>query len=84
MIKSPKPDSRFTQDVNVLDGTIMAPSTQFTKVWRMRNNGNIVWPQGTQLVWIGGDRFSDAISVELQVSLCSGTVVILSFFWVGG
>lgn len=68
MIKSPKPDSRFTQDVNVLDGTIMAPSTQFTKVWRMRNNGNIVWPQGTQLVWIGGDRFSDAISVELQIT----------------
>ncbi|CAN4099270.1 unnamed protein product [Withania somnifera] len=67
-VKSPKPDSRFTQDVNVLDGTIMAPLTPFTKVWRMRNNGNIVWPQGTQLVWIGGDRISDAISVDLQIS----------------
>ncbi|KAJ8563284.1 hypothetical protein K7X08_031736 [Anisodus acutangulus] len=67
-VKSPKLDSRFTQDVNVFDGTIMAPLTPFTKVWRMRNNGNIVWPQGTQLVWIGGDRFSDAFSVELQIT----------------
>lgn len=67
-VKSPKVDSRFTLDVNVLDGTIMAPSTPFTKVWRMRNNGNIVWPQGTKLVWIGGDRFSDAVSVELQIT----------------
>ncbi|KAK4375677.1 hypothetical protein RND71_006354 [Anisodus tanguticus] len=68
-VKSPnKLDSRFTQDVNVFDGTIMAPLTPFTKVWRMRNNGNIVWPQGTQLVWIGGDKFSDAFSVELQIT----------------
>ncbi|MCD7451642.1 hypothetical protein HAX54_012904 [Datura stramonium] len=67
-VKSPKLDSRFTQDVNVLDGTVMAPLTPFTKVWRMRNNGNIFWPQGTQLVWIGGDRLSDAFSVELQIT----------------
>lgn len=63
----PKLDSRFIQDVNILDGTIIAPLTRFTKIWRMRNNGNFVWPQGTQLVWIGGDRLSDAISVELEV-----------------
>ncbi|XP_019185108.1 PREDICTED: protein NBR1 homolog isoform X3 [Ipomoea nil] len=64
----PKLDSRFIQDVNILDGTIIAPLTQFTKIWRMRNNGNFVWPQGTQLVWIGGDRLSDAISVELEIT----------------
>lgn len=65
----PKLDSRFIQDVNILDGTIMAPLTRFTKIWRMRNNGNLVWPQGTQLVWIGGDRLSDKFSVELEVKL---------------
>ncbi|XP_060170743.1 protein JOKA2-like isoform X2 [Lycium barbarum] len=67
-VKSPKLESRFTLDVTVLDGTIMAPLTPFTKVWRMRNDGNIVWPQGTRLVWIGGDRLSDAFSVELQIT----------------
>lgn len=64
----PKLDSRFIQDVNILDGTLIAPLNRFTKIWRMRNNGNFVWPQGTQLVWIGGDRLSDAISVELEIT----------------
>lgn len=63
----PKLDSRFILDVNVIDGTMMAPSTAFTKIWRMRNNGTLVWPKGTQLVWIGGDKFSDSHSVDLEV-----------------
>lgn len=58
-------DSRFILDVNVVDGTVMAPSTPFTKTWRMRNTGNAVWARGTQLVWIGGDRFSKKDSVEV-------------------
>ncbi|XP_027330894.1 protein NBR1 homolog isoform X2 [Abrus precatorius] len=62
-----KLDSRFILDVNVIDGTMMAPSTAFTKIWRMRNNGTIVWPKGTQLVWIGGHKFSDSHSVDLEV-----------------
>lgn len=60
-------DSCFILDVNVLDGTMMAPSTPFTKIWRMRNTGNLAWPRGSQLVWIGGDRFSDGVSVEIEV-----------------
>ncbi|XP_059304009.1 protein JOKA2 [Lycium ferocissimum] len=64
----PKLDSRFIQDVNILDGTIMTPLTRFTKIWKMKNNGNLVWPQGTQLVWIGGDRLSDKFSVELEIT----------------
>ncbi|PHU23802.1 hypothetical protein BC332_08909 [Capsicum chinense] len=64
----PKLDSRFIQDVNILDGTLMAPLTRFTKIWRMKNNGNLIWPQGTQLVWIGGDKLSDRFSVELEIT----------------
>lgn len=64
----PKLDSRFVLDVNVLDGTVFAPSAQFTKIWKMRNNGSLVWPHGTQIVWIGGDRLSNSLSVDLQVS----------------
>lgn len=64
----PKLDSRFIQDVNILDGTIVPPLTRFTKIWRMKNNGNLIWPQGTQLVWIGGDKLSDRLSVELEIT----------------
>ncbi|KAL5544121.1 hypothetical protein UlMin_007905 [Ulmus minor] len=64
---SPKLDSRFILDVNVMDGTLMAPSTPFTKIWKMRNCGQLVWPRGTQLVWIGGDKFGASDSVELEI-----------------
>ncbi|KAL2539578.1 ubiquitin-associated (UBA)/TS-N domain-containing protein [Abeliophyllum distichum] len=62
-----KLDSHFIQDVNILDGTVMAPLTPFTKIWRMRNSGTLVWPPKTKLVWIGGDRLSDASSVEVEI-----------------
>lgn len=64
----PKLESRFIQDVTILDGTLIAPNTPFTKIWRIRNNGTLVWPRGTQLVWIGGDKLGDRVSVELEVS----------------
>ena len=63
----PKLDSRFVLDVNVIDGTVVAPSAPFTKIWKMMNSGSLVWPQGTQIVWIGGDRFCNSLSVDLQV-----------------
>ncbi|KAJ4959740.1 hypothetical protein NE237_019650 [Protea cynaroides] len=63
----PKLDSCFIEDVNVIDGTMVAPESPFTKIWRMRNNGTIAWPRGTHLVWIGGNQFSDKFSMELEI-----------------
>jgi hypothetical protein len=34
-------NSRFIEDANMPDGTILAPQTQFIKVWKMSNNGRI-------------------------------------------
>ncbi|CAM8881197.1 unnamed protein product [Rhodiola kirilowii] len=68
LVNQVKLDSRFILDVNVIDGTVMAPSTCFTKIWRMQNSGNAVWPVGTQLVWTDGDKFSyPALSVDLEI-----------------
>lgn len=64
-----KLDSRFIQDVNIFDGTVMAPLVPFTKIWRMRNNGTVAWPNKTQLVWIGGDKLTNTHSMEVQVSI---------------
>ncbi|XP_028781804.1 protein NBR1 homolog isoform X2 [Neltuma alba] len=64
-----KIDSKFILDVTVIDGTLMAPSTTFTKIWRMRNSGTVPWPKGCQLVWIGGDKFSDSHSVNLEIPM---------------
>ncbi|KAK1422357.1 hypothetical protein QVD17_25423 [Tagetes erecta] len=62
-------DSQFIYDVNVVDGTIMAPLTAFTKLWKMRNNGSIKWPYGLQIQWIGGDRLSSSDSVDVEMPL---------------
>ncbi|KAK1294694.1 hypothetical protein QJS10_CPA16g00428 [Acorus calamus] len=62
-----KLESQFIQDVSIMDGTLMAPGTRFTKIWRMCNNGNVEWPSGTQLVWIGGDQLGDKGSVLLDI-----------------
>ncbi|KAL8097923.1 protein JOKA2 isoform X2 [Apium graveolens] len=57
----------FVQDVSIIDGTVMAPSTPFTKIWRVKNNGNVVWPSASQLVWIGGDVLSKIFSAGVEM-----------------
>uniref|UniRef100_A0ACD5V7M5 Uncharacterized protein n=1 Tax=Avena sativa TaxID=4498 RepID=A0ACD5V7M5_AVESA len=61
-------DCRFIKDLTVPDGTVMAPSTSFRKIWCMRNSGPTAWPFGTQLTWIGGDQFARQSSVKLEIS----------------
>uniref|UniRef100_M8CPQ7 ZZ-type zinc finger-containing protein n=1 Tax=Aegilops tauschii TaxID=37682 RepID=M8CPQ7_AEGTA len=60
-------DCRFVKDLTVPDGTRMAPSTPFRKIWCMLNNGNIVWPYGTHLAWVGGDQFARQSLVKLAI-----------------
>ncbi|WVZ86122.1 hypothetical protein U9M48_032956 [Paspalum notatum var. saurae] len=78
-------DSQFIKDVTVPDGTPMAPSTLFTKIWRLRNCGSTIWPYGTQLVWVGGDHLACLGSVRLAISPNGGikpfdeTEVIVNF-----
>jgi next-to-BRCA1 protein 1 len=63
-----KLDCRFVQDVTIFDGTQLAPGTPFTKIWRLRNNGTLKWPNQTQLVRVGGDDLGagDAVNLEIQ------------------
>lgn len=63
----PRLESHFILDVNIADGTIMAPKTPFTKIWRMRNSGTLPWPRGVQLVWIDGDKFATTDSAEVEI-----------------
>lgn len=68
-VKVPKSKlgSCFVGDVTVWDGTVVRPLTRFTKIWRMRNNGAIAWPSGTQLVWVSGDHLGGRKSAELEI-----------------
>ncbi|RZC93348.1 hypothetical protein C5167_026106 [Papaver somniferum] len=59
--------SHFIQDVNIPDGTLVAPLTPFTKIWRLVNNGTIPWPCGSQLVWNDGYQFTTTGLVSAQI-----------------
>merc|ERR1719265_2666508 len=43
----------------------MAPSTKFTKIWRLKNTGEVPWPPGTQIMYVGGDQMSASLTVPL-------------------
>ncbi|XP_022994577.1 protein NBR1 homolog isoform X2 [Cucurbita maxima] len=66
-LKSSGKQTKLFADTNVMDNSVIAPSTPFTKKWQLHNLGSWNWPRGTQLVWDGGDKFSDSTSFEIQV-----------------
>jgi next-to-BRCA1 protein 1 len=57
--------ARFVSDVSVDDGTVLAPNTPFVKVWRLRNDGERAWPEGTTLTHIFGPRLSKVGAVSV-------------------
>jgi aspartyl protease family protein len=45
-----RPRARFVTDLTLPDGSIVAPSSALTKVWRVCNPGTTAWPEGVRLV----------------------------------
>jgi len=62
----PKLAARFVRDVTIFDGTQVAPGTAFTKIWRLKNVGEVAWPAGTRLLFVGGDQMSADMCVPLS------------------
>lgn len=54
---------RFVSDVSLEDGTHVAPEQTFVKIWKMRNEGAVAWPEATRLASVGGDKLSSVESV---------------------
>jgi hypothetical protein len=49
-----EPDSEFVTDVNIPDGTLIAPGTSFTKTWTIENDGTCTW--NSEYTWDQIDR----------------------------
>jgi len=62
----PKLAARFVRDVTIFDGTQMAPGTPFTKIWRLKNVGEVPWPPGTKMLFVGGDQMTSEMAVPLS------------------
>ncbi len=63
-----EPSARFVEDVTVPDDSLFNGGTRFTKVWRMRNDGECTWEPGTKWVFISGDPLGAQSPVEVKLA----------------
>lgn len=62
------PSARFVEDVTVPDDSLYNGGVNFTKTWRLRNDGECAWPPGTMWVWISGDLLGAQSPVEVELA----------------
>jgi len=64
---SDRPDllARLVEDVTWKDGSIILASTPFKKTWKLQNHGSLTWPEGTKLIWVGGDPLGNKVEVPI-------------------
>lgn len=70
--------AKFVADVSIVDNTIMAPGTVFTKTWRIANAGSCKWDSRFALVFFSGDKMGDTTSVPLPRIVYPGQEVDFS------
>ncbi|TDB82731.1 NBR1-Ig-like domain-containing protein [Micromonospora sp. KC721] len=85
-------DSRFEGDVTYPDGTLVPPNSSFTKVWRIRNTGTVIWAnrflarvnddpcQTPQVVPIPQTRPGEAVDIAVSVRT-PGTPGTCRIYW---
>jgi hypothetical protein len=59
-------DARFVEDITIPDGHVVAPGESFRKIWELRNEGEVDWPEGTVLQHVSGPAFGPVESVSLR------------------
>ncbi len=70
-------NSVYINDVTIPDGTVMAPTTPFTKTWTVMNNGTCPWTTGYKLVFINGESMGGT-SVPITATVPAGAQAKLS------
>jgi len=68
----------YIDDMTVADGTTFLPGQQFTKTWRMKNNGTCTWTTNYALVFVGGTAMGSSTSYDLSSPVLPGQMVDLS------
>ena len=70
--------AKFIKDVTIPDGTAFAPDTDFTKTWRIQNNGTCTWTKEYDLVFVDGTRMGGQKAIALSESVKPGETIDLS------
>ncbi len=53
--------------MTIFDGIEIAPSIQFTKIWRLQTCASSAWTPQTQLVHVGGDELGSIYATTLKL-----------------
>ena len=65
----------FVEDLTIPDDTEFPPGAEFTKEWRLRNNGTCPWTEEYSVVFVSGDQMSAAESSPLPKTVGAGQTV---------
>jgi hypothetical protein len=57
-------DARYVAET-IADLTMVRPGQSFVQTWTLENNGTQPWPEGSSLLWIGGEAMGSPTSVAL-------------------
>ncbi len=68
----------FVADVTIEDGTELNAGDDFTKTWRLMNNGSCTWTTDYQVVFDHGDKMDAPGQVDLPKSVTPGQTVDIS------
>ncbi len=68
----------FVTDVTVPDGSTYLPNSEFTKTWRLQNNGSCTWNTSYALVFDTGDAMNGPTAVNLPSSVAPGQTIDVS------
>lgn len=71
------PSMVLVKDVTIGEGESVPPDTQFTKTWRVQNNGDEEWPQGCCLQFTGGVQLCESQRIPVE-PIHAGAVTDLS------
>lgn len=61
-------DAKFIADVTIPDGTVFEPGGNFSKTWRVQNNGTCQWDSGYFLAFMSGTNLASLGQVAVPNS----------------
>jgi hypothetical protein len=70
-------------DATVPDGQVFPPGAEFVKSWRMCNDGDIPWPDQTELVFVAGERLMGNRDIPHRVRVGAVAKGVTVDVWTG-
>lgn len=67
--------AQFVQDITAVDGSVVTPGMQFTKIWRLLNAGSCSWNSSFAILQVDGTAMSPQAATPLPHRVLPGEMV---------